>query len=81
MLNGLSENVIAGGLSRRVAGALTRARPGAIQWLIVSAAILVIAIMIGTGHFALEYRERTLEVPSANSTTVRCCCPGISTSN
>ncbi|WP_374226522.1 EAL domain-containing protein [Bradyrhizobium sp. SRL28] len=35
---------------------------GAIQWLILSAAALVIAIALGTGYFALEYRERALEV-------------------
>jgi diguanylate cyclase (GGDEF)-like protein len=62
MLNGSSGKVIAGSLSQRVDGVLTRARPGAIQWLIVSATVLVIAIMIGTGYFALQYRERTLEV-------------------
>ena len=35
---------------------------GAIQWLILSAVVLVIAIMLGTGYFALQYRERALEV-------------------
>jgi len=39
-----------------------RIRLGAIQWLIVSATALVIAITIGTGYFAMQYRERTLEV-------------------
>jgi diguanylate cyclase (GGDEF)-like protein len=62
MLKGSSGNVIAGGSSRHVAAGPARARPGAIQWLIVSTVVLVIAIMAGTGYFALEYRERTLEV-------------------
>src|ERR1043166_5956636 len=39
-----------------------RIRLGAIQWLILSAAALVIAIMLGTGYFAMQYRERALEV-------------------
>ena len=34
----------------------------AIQRLILSAVVLVIAIMLGTGYFALQYRERALEV-------------------
>ena len=44
------------------AGALSRMRLGAIQWLILCAAVLVIAIMLGTGYFALQFRERALEV-------------------
>jgi len=39
-----------------------RIRLGAIQWLILTAAALVIAITIGTGYFAMQYRERALEV-------------------
>ncbi|WP_442894337.1 bifunctional diguanylate cyclase/phosphodiesterase [Bradyrhizobium sp. AZCC 1693] len=39
-----------------------RIRLSAIQWLILSAAVLVIAIMLGTGYFAMQYRERALEV-------------------
>ncbi|MET0877226.1 MAG: EAL domain-containing protein [Tardiphaga sp.] len=35
---------------------------GAIQWLILGAAVLVIAITLGTGYFALQYRERALKV-------------------
>ncbi len=34
----------------------------AIQRLVLSAVVLVIAIMLGTGYFALQYRERALEV-------------------
>src|SRR3954467_12675825 len=37
-------------------------RLGAIQWLILSTAALVIAITLGTGYFAMQYRERALEV-------------------
>jgi diguanylate cyclase (GGDEF)-like protein len=37
-------------------------RLGAIQWLILSATTLVIAITLGTGYFAMQYRERALEV-------------------
>ncbi len=44
------------------AGVPWRIRLSAIQWLILSAAALVIAITLGTGYFALQYRERALEV-------------------
>ena len=47
---------------RSVAGALSRLKFGAVQWLILCAAGLVIAIMLGTGYFALQFRERALEV-------------------
>ncbi|WP_128970587.1 bifunctional diguanylate cyclase/phosphodiesterase [Bradyrhizobium tropiciagri] len=36
-------------------------RMGAIQWLVLSAALLVLAITLGTGYLALQFRERTLE--------------------
>ena len=39
-----------------------RFRLSAIQWLILNAAALVIAITLGTGYFAMQYRERALEV-------------------
>jgi hypothetical protein len=35
---------------------------GAIQWLILCAAALVVSIALGTGYLALQYRERALEV-------------------
>ena len=57
-----SDSVITGSLRRSIAGALSRIRLGAIQWLILCAAGLVIAIMLGTGYFALQFRERALEV-------------------
>src|SRR5882757_11391782 len=43
-------------------GALSRFRLGAIQWLILCAAALVLAITLGTGYLALQFRQRTLEV-------------------
>jgi len=42
-------------------GARLRVRLGAIQWLILCGAALVIAIATGTGYLALEFRERALE--------------------
>src|SRR6478672_11525740 len=59
---GGSERVITGSLLRSVAGGLSRLRLGAIQWLILCAAGLVLAIMAGTGYLALQFRERALEV-------------------
>ncbi|MFB9268155.1 EAL domain-containing protein [Bradyrhizobium erythrophlei] len=43
-------------------GALRGLRFGAIQWLVLSAALLVLAITLGTGYLALQFRERALEV-------------------
>ena len=61
MRNGSSGDMTAG--SRPVfAGLPAWMRFGAIQWLIFSAVVLVIAIMLGTGYFALQYRERAVEV-------------------
>ena len=59
---GGSERVITGRLRRSIAGGLSRIRLGAIQWLILCAAGLVLAIMAGTGYLALQFRERALEV-------------------
>ncbi|MCA6125910.1 EAL domain-containing protein [Bradyrhizobium sp. WSM 1704] len=42
-------------------GARHAPRAGAIQWLVLSAALLVLAITLGTGYLALQFRERTLE--------------------
>lgn len=44
------------------AGMPWRTRLGAIQWLILSAVALVLAIMLGTFYFAMQYRERALDV-------------------
>ena len=38
-----------------------RVRLGAVQWLILCGAALVIAIATGTGYLALQFRERALE--------------------
>ena len=48
MLNGLSGDVIAGSPRRVLARALSRMKLGAIQWLILGAAVLVIAITLVT---------------------------------
>jgi hypothetical protein len=57
-----TDTVIAGNLRRIAAGPLSRVKFGVIQWRILCAAGLVIAIMLGTGYFALQFRERALEV-------------------
>ncbi|MDE5452684.1 EAL domain-containing protein [Bradyrhizobium sp. CSA112] len=62
MLNNSSQDVIAESRPRFGAGLPWRIRLGAIQWLILSAAGLVLAITLGTGYFAMQYRERALEV-------------------
>ncbi|MCC8954577.1 EAL domain-containing protein [Bradyrhizobium sp. Pear77] len=45
-----------------IKGVLRAARMGAIQWLVLSAALLVLAITVGTGYLALQFRERALEM-------------------
>ena len=45
-----------------IKGVLRAARIGAIQWLVLSAALLVLAITLGTGYLALQFRERALEM-------------------
>ncbi|MEH2528525.1 MULTISPECIES: bifunctional diguanylate cyclase/phosphodiesterase [unclassified Bradyrhizobium] len=62
MLNNSSQDVIAESQPLFGRGLPWRIRLGAIQWLILSATVLVIAIMLGTGYFAMQYRERALEV-------------------
>src|ERR1700738_1717969 len=62
MLASPSDSVISESLWRRVIGALPRIRLGAIQWLILCAAALVIAIALGTAYFAGQFRARALEV-------------------
>ena len=57
-----SQDVVGEGRPLFVANMLKRIRLSAIQWLILSAAALVIAIMLGTAYFAMQYRERALEV-------------------
>ena len=62
MLNNSSQDVIAESRPLFGAGMPWWIRMGAIQWLILSAAAIVIAITLGTGYFAMQYRERALEV-------------------
>ncbi|WP_245452970.1 hypothetical protein [Bradyrhizobium sp. C9] len=63
-----------------IKGALRATRMGAIQWLVLSAALLVLAITLGTGYLALQFRERALEMSERelnNTALLR----GISTSS
>src|SRR5215212_7753251 len=62
MLNNSSQDVTAESQPLFGGGMPWRIRLGAIQWLILSAAALVIAITLGTGYFAMQYRERALAV-------------------
>ena len=41
---------------------LIRGRMGAIQWLIMCGAALVLAIALGTAYLAMQFRERAIEV-------------------
>ena len=59
MLGGSSDSASIGRLLSKT-GAL--ARLGAIQWLVICGAAIVIAIALGTGYLALQFRERALEV-------------------
>jgi diguanylate cyclase (GGDEF)-like protein len=45
-----------------IAGVLRATSFGVIQWLVLSAALLVLAITLGTGYLALQYRQRALQV-------------------
>ena len=56
------DSVIAGSPRRSLAGVPPRTRLSVVQWLVLCAAGLVLAIMLGTGYFALQFRGRTLEV-------------------
>ena len=56
MLKRSSQEVVGEGRPLFVASMQRRIRLGAIQWLILSAATLVIAIMLGTAYFAMQYR-------------------------
>src|SRR5689334_8698878 len=50
------------------AGALVRGRIGAIQWLVICGAALVLAIALGTAYLALQYRERAIKVAERDLT-------------
>jgi diguanylate cyclase (GGDEF)-like protein len=62
MSGGSSDSISLGSRWLSKAGALVRVRLSAIQWLIICGAALVIAIALGTGYLALQFRERALEV-------------------
>ena len=62
MLGSSSDTVISGGLRQRMGAALSRVRLGAIQWLVLCGAGLVITITLGTAYFAQHFRERALDV-------------------
>src|SRR5262245_55802346 len=50
-------------LDRGSSGGVARLglRVGAIQWLILCGAALVVAIMLGTAYLVLQFRDRALE--------------------
>ena len=62
MSGGSSDSVGSGSRWLSKIGALVRVRLSAIQWLVICGAALVIAIALGTGYLALQFRERALEV-------------------
>src|SRR5258708_30077177 len=62
MLDRSSDKFAAGSLRQSIVGALALIRLGAIQWLILCAAALVVAIALGTAYFAGQFRARALEV-------------------
>src|SRR5260221_5094173 len=62
MLDSSSQGVMTGNLRGSIGGMLSRFRFGAIQWLVLCGVALVIAIGLGTAYFAMEFRQRALEV-------------------
>ncbi len=57
-----SDSVATGSLRGLIGSMLARNRFGAIQWLVLCGAALVIAIALGTSYFAMQFRQRALEV-------------------
>src|SRR5689334_9466338 len=49
-------------------GPLSYARMGAIQWLVLCGAALVLAIALGTAYMAVQYRERAIKVAERDLT-------------
>jgi diguanylate cyclase (GGDEF)-like protein len=49
-------------------GTLIRGRMGAIQWLVLCGAALVLAIALGTAYLAMQYRERAIKVAERDHT-------------
>src|ERR1700716_564548 len=62
MSGGSSDSISLGSRWLSKAVALVGVRLSAIQWLIICGAALVVAIALGSGYLALQYRERALEV-------------------
>jgi diguanylate cyclase (GGDEF)-like protein len=62
MSGGSSDSVSSGSRRPSRTGALVRLRLSAIQWLVICGAALVMAIALGTGYLALQFRERALDV-------------------
>ena len=62
MSGALSDSVSRGSRWLLQASARLGVKLGAIQWLVLCGAALVLAIAVGTGYLALQYRERALEV-------------------
>ncbi len=62
MLNNSAQGVMTGNLRGLIGGMLSRNRFGAIQWLVLCGVALVIAIALGTSYFAMQFRQRALEV-------------------
>ena len=57
-----SDSVATGSLRGLIASMLGRHRFGAIQWLVLCGAALVIAIALGTSYLAMQFRQRALDV-------------------
>ena len=51
-----------GSVRGSIGGMLSRFRFGAIQWLVLCGVALVIAIALGTAYFAMQFRQRALDV-------------------
>ena len=62
MLNGSSQGGTTDGMRGSIGGMLSRFRFGAIQWLVLCGVAFVIAIALGTGYFAMQFRQRALDV-------------------
>jgi diguanylate cyclase (GGDEF)-like protein len=62
MLDGSSQGIMTGSSRGSIGGMLSRFRVGAIQWLVLCGIALVIAIALGTAYFAMQFRQRALEV-------------------
>jgi diguanylate cyclase (GGDEF)-like protein len=62
MLDSASQGIMTRSSRGSIGAVLSRVRFGATQWLVLCGVALVIAIALGTAYFALEFRQRALEV-------------------